>query len=74
MKNIAYKYCLQSIPNGYRIVFSNGNNYYPIFEIFPPLSREILDKIVLSLEQAYNQGHTDGWRECCNKLGIVIDY
>lgn len=68
------KYSLQSVPNGYRVVVSNGNNYYPIFETFPPLNEEILNKIVSALEQSYEQGRTDAWRECCDRLGIIVDY
>ena len=74
MENMMNKYSLQSVPNGYRIVTSNGDNCYPIFETFPPLNEEMLNKIISALEESYEQGHADAWRECCNKLGIIVDY
>lgn len=57
-------YQLQPIPNGYRIVRSNGTNYVPVFEIYPPINEEIANQILCSIEAAYKRGYIDGWAEC----------
>lgn len=74
MENMMIEYELQAVPGGYRIVKKGPNNYVPVFETFPSLDEEILDKIVESLEEAYELGYNNAWRDCCNKLGIVVDY
>lgn len=68
------EYELQAVPGGYRIVTKGPNNYIPVFETFPPLDEDVLKKIVEALDKAYELGHSNAWRDCCNKLGIVIDY
>ena len=68
------EYELQAAPVGYRIVTKGQNNYIPVFETFPPLDEDVLKKIVEALEDAYKLWYDNAWRDCCNKLGIVIDY
>lgn len=58
---ITYK--KQAIPNGYRIIQSDGLDYIPIFETSPPLEEEILDKIINALNFVYEKGFDDGWEE-----------
>lgn len=74
MENMTNKYELQAVPGGYRIVRKGPSNYVPVFETFPPLDEDVLNKIIEALENSYEQGYSNGWQECCNKLGIVIDY
>ena len=74
MENMTNKYELQAVPSGYRIVRKGPSNYVPVFETFPPLDKEILEKIVESLEEAHKFGYNNAWRDCCGKLGIVVDY
>ena len=68
------EYELQAVPGGYRIVRKGESNYIPVFETSPPLDEDVLEKIVEALEKAYELGHNSAWRDCCNKLGIVVDY
>lgn len=74
MENMTNKYELQAVPGGYRIVRKGGINYIPVFETFPPLDGNVLEKIMEALEEAYKLGHDNAWRDCYNKLGIVVEY
>lgn len=74
MENMTNEYELQAVPDGYRIVRKGGINYIPVFETFPPLEEDVLKKIVEALDEAYEFGHDNAWRDCCSKLGIVVEY
>lgn len=74
MENMMNEYELQAVPGGYRIVKKGLSNYITVFETFPPLDEVVLYKIIKALEDAYEIGYNNAWRDCCSKLGIVVDY